>query len=305
MIVPVSSFTVDAIPFKILKINNTGFEFNPSDVIKVIVYGQDASLPVTFILYDSKGQEKTSTQRNITDPSLVIYYSFTIPHDAILGLWKLEVQNGKYFGTLDINVTELTHLEIHPIKSMNNTYSMIIYDDQPIISNMGNIIKYEYPHSDLNDDGFHGITFDNPTSGDLIIKIPKTLPIFAEIISENGIESHSILPDESVVSMYAIDDNENELFIESSENDCFVNYNVALNNSTSVEIMYAYILIAPVEWLYVEPEQDCYEIFDKLKHFDEFRTCNDSHTPQFNNRIEQVCINSESVSKLTERGYLI
>ena len=90
-----------------------------------------------------------------------------------------------------------------------------------------------------------------------------------------------------------------------NESDCFFSYNMTLDNDTSIKIISAFIPEWEIEVITVDFEPYCLDIFESLKQVKEFKICDYSHFPQFNNRVEQTCIYPESVSKLTEYGYLI
>ena len=75
--------------------------------------------------------------------------------------------------------------------------------------------------------------------------------------------------------------------------------------ATNIEIISPFALGLEIEVITIDFEPYCSDIFETLKQVKEFKTCDYSHTPQFNNRVEQVCVFSDSVAKLTQRGYLI
>ena len=139
------------------------------------------------------------------------------------------------------------------------------------------------------------ITFDESFTGTFEVKFPKSIP-FKIQYDQDG----SIYPDEQFI---LVDDE--VVHYQYNENDCFFNYNMAVNNATRIEIIYFYALGLEIETISLDFEPYCLDIFESLKQVKEFRTCDYSHSPQFTSKVEQVCVYPESISKLTARGYLI
>lgn len=177
-------------------------------------------------------------------------------------------------------------------QELDNTLFVVISEDEPII--IGNQSEYSIDPDDLGQ--IITFTFDEPFTGTYGIKFPKSLPIMIQF-DDDGLEYPS--------EQFVIINRSLEINSQYNETDCFFNYNMMVNNATNIEMISAFIPEWEIEFMTVDFEPYCSDIFESLKQVKEFRTCDYSHSPQFNSKVEQVCVYPESISKLTDRGYLI
>lgn len=173
-------------------------------------------------------------------------------------------------------------------QELDNTLFVVINEDEPIIiSSQG-----EY---DIDPDASSQIfTFGEQITETFDVKFPKSLPVMIQF--EDGMA----YPNDKFI----LADGE-EIIYSHNETDCFFNYSIPVNNVTSIEIISAFIPEWEIKSMIVEHEPYCSDIFESLKQVKEFRTCENFHSPVFNSKVEQVCVYPESISKLTDRGYLI
>ena len=167
-------------------------------------------------------------------------------------------------------------------------HNSLIINDKPIIM----IDHAKYNFESLT----HIITFDNPITGKFDIKFPKNIPIIHQFDEKTGL---NYLTNKIVLS------NGLEIPVEFYESDCFFNYSLSLNNTSTLELLYWYILEKKYSFLSIDFNPICNNIFESLKQINTFRTCDNSHTTQLTHKIEQVCIYPESIMKLIKRGYLV
>ena len=183
---------------------------------------------------------------------------------------------------------------------LGDTQSIMMYDGQPILHNANNITKYQHPqHGDS--DAQQLITFGGPVDGNLVIKIPKSLAVFTEVVSESGL--HFSDDRQRTFSVFAINGND-ELQVKYGETDCFASYSIELSGTSGVEIISASVLATEFEWHVTEPPPYCGIMYESLRQLDT-AGCNVTHIPQLNNRGELVCIFETSAQKLISWGYLI
>ena len=122
----------------------------------------------------------------------------------------------------------------------------------------------------------------------LLVEIPKNFPILTT-------RNDAFIYDR----MLSIGDDGLELPTELTEDRCFFSYTIYLQNSTGIQLLYTYPLIDYMHITSNPVARDCFE-----KVFAEPQ-CDGGHELQYNLRLEQVCISSGSIEKLSVRGYLI
>lgn len=122
----------------------------------------------------------------------------------------------------------------------------------------------------------------------LLVKIPKNFPTLTT-------RSNTSIYD----PMIPIGDDDFELQSDMTEDKCFFNYVISVQNPTDVQLLYTY---PPVNDPYIISktiDRDCFEqVFAEPE-------CGAGYELQYNKRSEQVCVFSSSVEKLLIRGYLM
>jgi len=176
-------------------------------------------------------------------------------------------------------------------QEFDNALSIVISEDEPII--IGSQGEYSVDPDDMGQ--VITFTFNEPFTGTYNLKLPKSIPSLAQLVSG---EEH---PSEK----FFLENDDTEFEAEYNETDCFFNYNMVVYNVTRIDIISTLVLMGETITIDNDFEPYCSDIFESLKQVKVFKTCDNFHSPQFNNRVDQVCVYPESVSKLTDRGYLI
>lgn len=138
------------------------------------------------------------------------------------------------------------------------------------------------------DSGLSFILSPESNEKTLLVKIPKNFPILTTR-EDASIYDH----------MLPIGGNHMELTSGFAEDECFFNYTISLQNSTDVQLLYTYPLVGDLHIISNAVDSSCLgKVFADMQ-------CDKGHELQYNQRLEQVCINPESVEKLSVRGYLM
>lgn len=136
------------------------------------------------------------------------------------------------------------------------------------------------------DQGLFFTISPNSNEETLLVKIPKNFPILTTI------------DDTDYAQMLSMGDYM-ELPTDMTEDDCFFNYTISVQNSSYMQLLYSYKSIHEPYLTSMAVDEDCFK-----KVFGD-KECGPEHELQYNYRFEQVCVFPSSVEKLLARGYLM
>ena len=179
-------------------------------------------------------------------------------------------------------------------KENNNALKIISVEERPIIFSHTGVTEFSFQDDDRGLRQGYTIRFDEPvTDYDLQIKIPKNTPFMDNLDFGIGWAA------EVNGGKYAP--------IVKTDSDCFYNFSVKAREASLLDV--GTTTLAAGRWINVEgiSADYCTAIYDRLlmQVDDNQKTCSDFHEPHLNKKAKQVCINPESVEKLSSRGYLI